>query len=140
VHNVAGLAYERGSAGYSHVPQSRQGGTGTWRCLDSKRRVRASQARKRSLLRMASEENEADAAACLLVVAQDQPSWAEARSMTIRLKCDLCGGSLLAATRAHSYHGDTRQRSILFIGVPCSPGCADAMLEAPLVMPGPSLC
>jgi hypothetical protein len=88
VHSVAGLAYERGSAGYSHAPQPRQGGSGVWRCLDSKRRARASQARNLSLLCKAPEEGEADAAACPLVVAQDQPSWAEARSMTTLLKSD----------------------------------------------------
>jgi hypothetical protein len=66
MHSVAGLAYERGSAGYSHAPQPRQGGSGVWRCLDSKRRVRASQARKLSFRYKAPEESEADAAACPL--------------------------------------------------------------------------
>jgi hypothetical protein len=141
VHSVARLAYERGSAGYSHAPQPRQGGTGTWRCLDSKRRARASQTRNLSLLRMASEESEADAAACPLVVAQGEPSWSEVRPMTVLVKCDVCWGGPLAATRAHSYHGNARQHSTLTTGgAPLSGLCrCDAGGTSCQVSLGPSL-
>jgi hypothetical protein len=122
VHSVTGLAYERRSAGYSHAPQPRQCSAGAWRCLDSQRQARASQARKLSLLRAAPEESEAGNPACPMVVAQDQPLWAEARSMAVLLRCALCQVSPLGTTRTYSCHRDVESCSIPATGG--APGCA----------------